>query len=102
MLAVLVCAHPLLYDPHGSYVCNRTYTCIFVNFPRDVHWRMEYTSWGLLRVHGASAGGVFENSWAWVADHAINGEEKRLSTGWDGVDGNVFLINHRSHACLPA
>ena len=39
----------------------------------DVHFRVEHTVHTLWSVTGASTGGVFENSWAWVADHDING-----------------------------
>jgi len=38
----------------------------------DVHWRVTHTSWGLLHISGAAAGGYFENTWAWVADHDID------------------------------
>ena len=52
--------------------------CIFLDWSAssaaglwDVHWRVESTAHTLMRVN-AGAGGYFENSWGWVADHDID------------------------------
>jgi len=37
----------------------------------DVHYRIEFGTWGLLHLAGAGAG-VIENTWLWVADHDID------------------------------
>ena len=38
----------------------------------DVHWRILHTTWAMAHISGSKAGGLLENSWAWVADHDIN------------------------------
>lgn len=53
--------------------------CVFLDWQSDansgawdVEWRLEYTAHTLMHVHGANAGGMFEEMWGWVADHDID------------------------------
>jgi glucan 1,3-beta-glucosidase len=67
----------------------------------DVHWRIMHTTWAMGHIVGSSAGGLLENSWAWVADHNIDSGANIVVLNprgvlVEGINGPLYLYGSAS------